>query len=303
MIGTDFPYTAWYPRNARIVQIDVRADHLGRRCKLELGLVGDAKTTLRSLLPLLKRKKSDKHLRACLEKYKHTEDSLGQHAKSTKAGQPLHPEFVTKLIGEVAEQDAIFTVDTGMASVWAARYLKMSNRRRLIGSFNHGSMANALPQAIGAQLAYPKRQVVSLSGDGGFAMLMGDVLTLIQYDLPVKLIVFNNSTLGMVKLEMRVAGLEDFGVDVKPTNFAKLAEALGIRGFRVENGDDLKDSLRAAFRHKGPVLIDVVTDPNALALPPKINAKEVAGYGLYVAKRTLHGRLFESIDELKGNLP
>src|SRR5882724_1733863 len=303
MIGTDFPYTAWYPRNARIVQIDVRADHLGRRCKLELGLVGDAKTTLRSLLPLLKRKKSDKHLHACLEKYKHTEDSLGQHAKSTKAGQPLHPEFVTKLIGEVAEQDAIFTVDTGMASVWAARYLKMSNRRRLIGSFNHGSMANALPQAIGAQLAYPKRQVVSLSGDGGFAMLMGDVLTLIQYDLPVKLIVFNNSTLGMVKLEMRVAGLEDFGVDVKPTNFAKLADALGIRGFRVENAADLKDSLRAAVRHPGPVLIDVVTDPNALALPPKINAKEVAGYGLYVAKRTLHGRLFESIDELKGNLP
>jgi len=303
MIGTDFPYTAWYPRNTRIIQIDVRADHLGRRCKLELGLVGDAKTTLRSLLPLLKRKKSDKHLRACLEKHKHTEHSLAQHAKSTKAGQPLHPEFVTKLIGEVAEQDAMFTVDTGMASVWAARYLKMSNRRRLIGSFNHGSMANALPQAIGAQLAYPKRQVVSLSGDGGFAMLMGDVLTLIQYDLPVKLIVFNNSTLGMVKLEMRVAGLEDFGVDVKPTNFAKLAEALGIRGFRVENGDDLKDSLRAAFRHKGPVLIDVVTDPNALALPPKINAKEVAGYGLYVAKRTLHGRLFESIDELKGNLP
>lgn len=303
MIGTDFPYTAWYPRSARIVQIDVRAEHLGRRCKLELGVVGDAKTTLRSLLPLLKRKKSDKHLRACLEKYKHTEDSLVQHAKSTKAGQSLHPEFVTKLIGEVAEQDAIFTVDTGMSSVWAARYLKMSNRRRLIGSFNHGSMANALPQAIGAQLAYPKRQVVSLSGDGGFAMLMGDVLTLTQYDLPVKLIVFNNSTLGMVKLEMRVAGLEDFGVDVKPTNFAKLAEALGMRGFRVENGDDVKDSLRAAFRHKGPVLIDVVTDPNALALPPKINAKEVAGYGLYVAKRTLHGRLFESIDELKGNLP
>lgn len=303
MIGTDFPYTAWYPRSARIVQIDVRAEHLGRRCKLELGVVGDAKTTLRSLLPLLKRKNSDKHLRACLEKYKHTEDSLVQHAKSTKAGQSLHPEFVTKLIGEVAEQDAIFTVDTGMSSVWAARYLKMSNRRRLIGSFNHGSMANALPQAIGAQLAYPKRQVVSLSGDGGFAMLMGDVLTLTQYDLPVKLIVFNNSTLGMVKLEMRVAGLEDFGVDVKPTNFARLAEALGMRGFRVENGDDVKDSLRAAFRHKGPVLIDVVTDPNALALPPKINAKEVAGYGLYVAKRTLHGRLFESIDELKGNLP
>jgi pyruvate dehydrogenase (quinone) len=303
MIGTDCPYTAWYPKNARILQIDVRAEHLGRRCKLELGLVGDAKATIRALVPLLKRKKSDKHLRSCIEKYEHSEHALGQHAKSTKPPQPLHPEFLTKTIGEIADHNAIFTVDTGMASVWAARYLKMARGRRLIGSFNHGSMANALPQAIGAQLSYPNRQVISLSGDGGFAMLMGDVLTLVQYNLPIKLIVFNNSTLGMVKLEMRVAGLEDFGVDVKPTNFAKMAEALGIGGFRVENGADMKDALRAAFRHRGPALVDVVTDPNALAIPPKINAKEVAGYGLYVAKRTLHGRLFESIDELKGNLP
>ena len=303
MLGTDFPYTAWYPKKTRIVQIDVRAEHLGRRCKLDLGLVGDVKATLTSLLPLLKRKKSDKHLRSCIEKYQDTENALGQHAKPTKPGQPLHPEYVTKTIGEVTDKDAIFTVDTGMTSVWAARYLKMSRGRRLIGSFNHGSMANALPQAIGAQLAYRKRQVVSLSGDGGFAMLMGDVLTLIQYDLPIKLIVFNNSSLGMVKLEMRVAGLEDFGVDVKPTNFAKMADALGIRGFRVENAADLKESLRAAVRHPGPVLVDVVTDPNALAIPPKVNAKEVAGYGMYVAKRTLHGRLFESVDELKGNLP
>jgi len=303
MLGTDFPYTAWYPKKTRIVQIDVRAEHLGRRCKLDLGLVGDVKATLTSLLPLLKRKKSDKHLRSCIEKYQDTENALGQHAKPTKPGQPLHPEYVTKTIGEVTDKDAIFTVDTGMTSVWAARYLKMSRGRRLIGSFNHGSMANALPQAIGAQLAYRKRQVVSLSGDGRFAMLMGDVLTLIQYDLPIKLIVFNNSSLGMVKLEMRVAGLEDFVVDVKPTNFAKMADALGIRGFRVENAADLKESLRAAVRHPGPVLVDVVTDPNALAIPPKVNAKEVAGYGMYVAKRTLHGRLFESIDELKGNLP
>jgi pyruvate dehydrogenase (quinone) len=303
MLGTDFPYTAWYPKKVRMVQIDVRAEHLGRRCKLELGLVGDVKATLRSLLSLLKSKKSDRHLRSCIEKYRDTENSLGQHAKSSKPGHPLRPEYATKLISEIAEKDAIFTVDTGMTAVWAARYLKMSEDRRLIGSFNHGSMANALPQAIGAQLAYPNRQILSLSGDGGFTMLMGDVLTLIQYDLPIKLIVFNNSTLGMVKLEMRVAGLEDFGVDVRPTNFAKMAEALGIRGFRVESGDELKDCLRAAFRHKGPVLVDIVTDPNALALPPKIDAKEVAGYGLYLAKQTLHGRLFESIDELKGNLP
>jgi pyruvate dehydrogenase (quinone) len=181
--------------------------------------------------------------------------------------------------------------------------LRMTRKRRLIGSFNHGSMANAMPQAIGAQLAFPGRQVISMSGDGGFTMLMGDLLTLAQYDLPIKLIVYNNSTLGMVKLEMRVAGYEDYGVDVKPTNFAKMAEAVGIRGFRIEDYSDLEKTLDKALRHDGPALIDVVTNPDSLALPPKIDAKQVAGYGLYVAKQTLHGRIFESIDELKGNLP
>jgi pyruvate dehydrogenase (quinone) len=303
LLGTDFPYANWYPKKARIVQIDMRPEHLGRRCKLELGLTGDIRTTLKSLLALIKPKKSDKHLKACLEKYKDTEKSMQRFAQSSKPGEPIHPEYAMQLISEVADRNAIFTVDTGMTAVWAARYLGMTEGRRLIGSFNHGSMANAMPQAIGAQCAFPKRQVVSLSGDGGFTMLMGDILTLVQYDLPIKLIVFNNSTLGMVKLEMRVAGIEDFGVDVKPTNFAKMAEALGIRGVRVENGGDLKNALAAAFREKGPVVVDVVTDPNALAMPPKVDAKQVAGYGLYLAKQTLHGRLFESIDELKGNLP
>jgi pyruvate dehydrogenase (quinone) len=303
MLGTDFPYTAWYPQKSRIVQLDVRAEHLGRRCKLELGLVGDTKTTLQSLLPLLKPKKSDKHLKECRKKSQDTESALQRRAQITNPGRPIHPEYAAQVISDYADRNAIFTVDTGMSAVWAARYMRMTEDRRLIGSFNHGSMANAMPQAIGAQLAYPKRQVVSLSGDGGFTMLMGDVLTLVQYDLPVKLIVFNNSTLGMVKLEMRVAGLEDFGVDVKSTNFAKMAEAIGIRGIHVEAADDLKDSLRDAFRYKGPVLLDIVTDPNALAMPPKIDAKEAAGYGLYLAKQTLHGRLFESIEDLKGNLP
>jgi pyruvate dehydrogenase (quinone) len=206
-------------------------------------------------------------------------------------------------LNQVAENDAVFTVDTGMTAVWAARYVKMTGKRRLIGSFNHGSMANAMPQAIGAQMAFPQRQVISMSGDGGFTMLMGDLLTLAQYELPIKLIIYNNSTLGMVKLEMRVAGYQDFAVDFKKTNFAKIAEAVGIRGIHVENSGDLKSSLEEAFGHKGPVLVDVVTDPNALAMPPKIDLKEVTGYGLYLAKQTLHGRLFESIDELKGNLP
>jgi pyruvate dehydrogenase (quinone) len=303
LLGTDFPYTAWYPKKARIAQIDIRAEHLGRRSKLDLGLMGDVKTTIHAVLPLLKSKKSDKHLKACLEKYRETEKSLGRFAEGGKVGEPIHPEYVTTVLSQVAQNDAIFTVDTGMTAVWAARYVKMATKRRLIGSFNHGSMANAMPQAIGAQMAFPQRQVISMSGDGGFAMLMGDLLTLAQYELPIKLIIYNNSTLGMVKLEMRVAGYEDFAVDVRKTNFAKMAEAVGIRGIRVEASGDLKRSLEDALRHQGPVLVDVVTDPNALAMPPKINAREVAGYGLYLAKQTLHGRLFESIDELKGNLP
>ena len=303
LLGTDFPYTAWYPKKPKIVQLDIRAEHLGRRSKLDLGLMGDVKATAEALLPMLKPKKSDKHLRACLGKHRETHKSLERRAEGNKNSRPLAPEHLTSVLSEVADDDAIFTVDTGMTAVWAARHLRMTRGRRLIGSFNHGSMANAMPQAIGAQLAFPKRQVISLSGDGGFTMLMGDLLTLAQYELPIKLIVYNNSTLGMVKLEMRVAGYEDFGVDVKPSNFAKMAEAVGICGYRIEDSRDLKNSLATALRHDGPVLVDVVTDPNALALPPKIDAKEVAGYGLYVAKQTLHGRLFESIDELMGNLP
>jgi Thiamine pyrophosphate-requiring enzymes [acetolactate synthase, pyruvate dehydrogenase (cytochrome), glyoxylate carboligase, phosphonopyruvate decarboxylase] len=303
LLGTDFPYTAWYPKKPKIVQLDIRAEHLGRRSRLDLGLMGDVKATLEDLLPLLKQKKNDKHLAACLEKSRETRKSLERKRETNTKQESLAPELVTSILSEVAADDAIFTVDTGMTAVWAARYLGMKRGRRLIGSFNHGSMANAMPQAIGAQLAFPKRQVISMSGDGGFAMLMGDLLTIAQYDLPVKLVVYNNSTLGMVKLEMRVAGLEDFGVDVPQVNFAKVAEAVGIRGFQVETAGDLRNALSSALRHDGPALLDVVTNPNSLALPPKIDAKEVVGYGLYVAKQTLHGRLFESIDELKGNLP
>jgi pyruvate dehydrogenase (quinone) len=303
LLGTDFPYTAWYPKKPKIVQLDIRAEHLGRRSQLELGLMGDVKATLEELLPLLKQKNNDKHLKACLDRSRETQKSLARHSDTNNRTGPLAPETVTSILSEVADDDAVFTVDTGMTAVWAARYLRMKRDRRLIGSFNHGSMANAMPQAIGAQLAFPKRQVISMSGDGGFAMLMGDLLTIAQYQLPVKLVVYNNSTLGMVKLEMRVAGYEDFGVDVPETNFAKIAEAAGVRGFRVENAQDLKSAFSAVFRHKGPALVDVVTNPNALALPPTIDAQEVAGYGLYVAKQTLHGRLFESIEELKGNLP
>jgi pyruvate dehydrogenase (quinone) len=303
LLGTDFPYTAWYPKKPKIVQLDIRAEHLGRRSKLELGLMGDTKETLCELLPLLKEKKGDRHLKACLDKHRETQRSLGKRSEETKRSGALAPEQVTSVLSDIADDDAIFSVDTGMTAVWAARYLRMKRNRRLIGSFNHGSMASAMPQAIGAQLTFPKRQVISLSGDGGFAMLMGELLTIAQYELPIKLVVYNNSTLAMVKLEMRVAGYEDFGVDVPRVSFAKIAEAAGVRGFRVENSSDLKDAFWSALRHKGPAIVDVSTNPDALAIPPRIDAKEVAGYGLYVAKQTLHGKLFESIDELKGNLP
>ncbi len=303
LLGTDFPYTAWYPKKPKIAQLDIRAEHLGRRSHLEVGLMGDVKTTLEALLPMLKSKKNDKHLNTCRKKYRETQESLDRRAARNGDAHPLAPEHVTSVLSQVADEDAIFTVDTGMTAVWAARHLRMTRERRLIGSFNYGSMANAMPQAIGAQLAFPKRQVISMSGDGGFTMLMGDLLTLAEYELPIKLIVYNNSTLGMVKLEMRVAGYRDFGVDVKPSDFAKMAEAVGIRGIHIQDSGDLKKSLETALRHNGPVLIDVVTNPDALALPPKIDAKEIAGYGLYVAKQTLHGRFFESVDELKGNLP
>jgi pyruvate dehydrogenase (quinone) len=303
LLGTDFPYTAWYPKNPKIVQLDNRPEHLGRRSRLDLGLVGDVKTTVEAVLPMLRSKRNDKHLKASKKKFQETQESLDHRGEGNGKSRFLAPERVTTILNQVADDDAIFTVDTGMTAVWAARHLRMTRERRLIGSFNHGSMANAMPQAIGAQLAFPKRQVISMSGDGGFTMLMGDLLTLAQYDLPIKIIVYNNSTLGMVKLEMRVAGYQDFGVDVKPSNFAKMAEALGIRGIRIEDSGDLKKSLTTALQHDGPTVIDVVTNPDALALPPKIDARQIAGYGLYVAKQTLDGRLFESIDELKGSVP
>jgi pyruvate dehydrogenase (quinone) len=303
MLGTDFPYRQFYPAHVKIAQVDLLPENLGRRTRLDLGMIGDVGATIEALLPRLKPRQDTAHLDDSRANYRHARHGLDELAAGTSGRKPIHPQHLTRLLSERATDDAVFTFDVGTCTVWAARYLAMNGRRRMIGSLAHGSMANAMPQAIGAQMAFPKRQVISMSGDGGFTMLMGDLLTLAQYELPIKLIIYNNSTLGMVKLEMRVAGYEDYGVDVKNTNFAKMAEAVGIRGIRVESSGDLKSSLQAAFRQKGPVLVDVVTDPNALAMPPKIEAKEVAGYGLYLAKQTLHGRLFESIDELKGNLP
>ncbi|TFF33330.1 ubiquinone-dependent pyruvate dehydrogenase [Mucilaginibacter psychrotolerans] len=300
MLGTDFPYKEWYPDGAKIVQIDIRPERLGRRCKLDLGLTGDIGETIKALIPLVKAKTDALFLKDCQARYKQNRINLDKRAAG-ETGKLIHPEYLTKVLSDQAEPDTIFTADVGTPTVWAARYLDMKKGRRLIGSFNHGSMASAMPQAIGAQLAFPERQVISLSGDGGFAMMMGDILTIYQYDLPVKLIIYNNGSLGFVAMEMKVIGMPPFGTELKNPDFAKMAEAIGIMGIRVENSEDLPAAVAKALAHKGPVLIDVLTNPTELAMPPQINFDEAKGFGIYMLRQTLLGDGAEVWDTLNTN--
>jgi pyruvate dehydrogenase (quinone) len=304
MLGTDFPYTDWYPKKAKIAQIDLRPEQLGRRTHVDLGLVGDIKETLEALLPLLPPDITDgEFLKSSLEDHRKSADSLNSHAHGKAGQKPIHPEYVTCILNELASDDAIFTVDTGMVTVWAARYLRMTAGRRMIGSWVHGSMANALPQAIGAQLLYPKRQVISLSGDGGFSMLMGDFLTILKHDLPFKTLIYNNGTLGMVKLEMEVAGLPDYGVDFKGNvNYARIAEAVGVRGIRVEDPADVRSGIEAWLSHDGPALLDVVTNPYELSIPPSIKIAQAVGYGLFMLKEVFGGHFTEPVELVESNL-
>lgn len=301
MLGTDFPYKDWYPEDAKIVQLDVRPERLGRRCKLELGLTGDVHETVLALLPLLEKKTDRAHLTKSLNRYAASKERLEAHAKGKEGVQPIHPEYLTKLVSETAVDNAIYTADVGAPTVWAARYLKMRREQRLIGSFNHGSMAAAMPMAIGAQLSFPGRQVIALCGDGGFAMMMGDILTILQYNLPVKLVLYNNSSLGFVAMEMKVAGLQPFGTDLKNPNFAKMATAMGIPGIRVENPEEIQPALAKAFSHPGPALIDVVVNPSELSLPPAINFKEAKGFSIYMIKQVLAGEGAEVWQTLSTN--
>jgi len=300
LLGTDFPYKEWYPVNSKIVQLDIRPERLGRRCKLDLGLVGDVRETLGALLPLIQEKADRTFLENCQDRYKESRKHLAVHAKG-ESGRLIHPEYLTKVISETAKDDAIFSADVGTPTVWAARYLDMKNGRRLIGSFNHGSMASAMPQAIGAQIAFPDRQVISLSGDGGFAMLMGDILTIYQYNLPIKIVVYNNGSLGFVAMEMKVIGMPPFGTDLKNPDFARMAEAIGIMGIRVENSEDVPAAVEKALAHEGPVLIDVLTNPTELVMPPEINFEEAKGFGIYMLRQTLLGDGPEVWETLKTN--
>jgi pyruvate dehydrogenase (quinone) len=302
MLGTDFPYRQFYPQEARIAQIDLRGENLGRRCRLDLGLVGDVNATIEALLPRLKVKTSRAHLDASLADYKKARQGLDDLAVGRPGRKPIHPQFLARTISELASDDAIFTCDVGTPTVWAARYLAMNGRRRLIGSFAHGSMANAMPQALGAQAASPGRQVVAFCGDGGFTMAMGDFITLVQEKLPVKIVLFNNGVLGFVDLEMKAAGFLPFGVDLNNPNFAAMAEAMGVLAHRVEDPADLPGAAREVLAHDGPALLDVVTAKQELVMPPKTEFAQVIGFNLWLMKAVLNGRGDEVVDLARTNL-
>ncbi|MDP2721421.1 MAG: thiamine pyrophosphate-dependent enzyme [Bacteroidales bacterium] len=301
LLGTDFPYTPFMPVENKIVQIDIKPENLGRRAKLDLGLCGDVKDTLQALLPLLEIKEDATFLDQQLEFYQEVKKNLQSYVKDTGKLNEIHPEFVASVINELAAKDAIFTVDTGMCCVWASRYIDGTGERKMLGSFNHGSMANAMPQAIGAALARPDQQVIAFCGDGGISMLLGDLMTIVQYQLPVKIIVFNNRSLGMVKLEMQVAGIPDLETDMLNPDFIKIAEAMGMTGIDIDDPDDVKSGLEKAFMQEGPVLVSIQTDPNALAMPPKLEFDQMKGFALYMGKMMLGGRMDEAFKIISSN--
>jgi pyruvate dehydrogenase (quinone) len=302
MLGTDFPYQQFYPEKAAIAQIDLRPENLGRRTRLDLGLVGDVRDTLAALQPMLEPKEERGHLDKALRHYSSNRAGLDYLATGTPGRKPIHPQYLTRVVNEMAAVDAVFTADVGSPTMWAARYLTMNGQRRLLGSFNHGSMANAMPQAIGAQLTFPERQVISLSGDGGFSMLMGDFLTIRQLKLPVKIILFNNGSLGFVELEMKAAGLIEHGTTLDNPDFAKMAEAIGIRAFRLEDPADVPAAIEAALAHEGPVLVDAVVNRHELSMPPKIELAQAKGFSLYMLRAALNGKGDELLDLAKSNL-
>lgn len=300
LLGTQFPYRAFYPTDAKIIQIDINPGSIGAHCHVDMALVGDIKSTLTALLPQLQLKNERKFLDKALKHYEEARKDLDGLATPNDK-QPIHPQYLAQQISRFAAADAIFTCDVGTPTVWACRYLQMNGQRRLLGSFNHGSMANAMPQAIGAQAIDRTRQVVALCGDGGFAMLMGDFLTLAQQKLPVKIIIFNNSVLGFVAMEMKSGGYLTDGTELKNPDFAAIAEAAGIKGIRVEKASDIDTALQDAFAYEGPVLIDVITATEELAMPPQIKFEQAKGFSLYMLRAVISGRGDEVVELAKTN--
>jgi pyruvate dehydrogenase (quinone) len=302
MLGTDFPYRQFYPDSGvRMAQVDIRPENLGRRAAIELGLVGDVAATIQALLPRVDVKADTTHLDGARRSYREARRDLDALAQPRAGARLIHPQQVARALSELAADDAIFTCDVGLPTVWAARYLAMNGKRRLLGSFWHGSMANAMPQAIGAQAAYPGRQVISLSGDGGFTMLMGDFLTLSQAGLPVKVVVFNNGTLGFIELEQKSTGFLDTGTELKNPDFTAMAQAAGVRGIRLERPDQVEAGIAAALDHDGPVLVDALVNRMELAMPPKVTAEMAKGFSLYMLKAVLDGRVMDLVELGRSN--
>ena len=302
ILGADFPYRQFFPEDARIAQVDLRPEALGNRCPLNLGVLGGVKETLNALLPKITSKSDSSYLERAKEDYARARKDLDALAEVDAGTRLIHPQAVTRIVSELAADDAIFTCDVGTPIAWTARYLKVNGKRRIVGSFNHGSMANAMLHAIGAQMACPDRQVISFSGDGGFAMMMGDFISLSQLKLPVKIILLNNGTLGFVELEMKANGFPDTGCDLQNPNFAAMAEAVGIKGIRVEKPQDLHAAVSEALEHEGPVLVDVVSARQELVMPPVTTFDEAHKFGLFMLKAVLDGRAAELIDLAKVNL-
>ncbi|HTW69671.1 MAG TPA: ubiquinone-dependent pyruvate dehydrogenase [Acetobacteraceae bacterium] len=304
MLGTDFPYQQFYPQGSgvRIAQVDIRAEQIGRRASVDLAVVGDVRATIQALLPLLDQERDDTHLTHAQHHYSLARKGLDELASGKSGRRPIHPQQIAKAISDQATPDAVFTCDVGLPTVWAARYLAMNGKRRLLGSFWHGSMANAMAQAIGAQAASPGRQVISLSGDGGFTMLMGDLLSLKQLGLPVKVVVFNNGALGFIELEQKSTGFLDFGTELNNPNFAAMAEVVGIRGIRLEDPSEVDDGIATALAHDGPVVIDAVVNRTELAMPPSVTVEMAKGFSLYMVRAIMNGRADEIVDLAKTNL-
>lgn len=300
LLGTQFPYRAFYPAEANIIQIDINPASIGAHSKVDVALVGDIGETLSALLPMLEEKTDRRFLDKALADYRKARKGLDDLAKDTGDGH-IHPQYLARQISQLADDDTIFTCDVGTPTVWAARYLEMNGKRRLIGSFNHGSMANAMPQALGAKATFPERQVVAMCGDGGFSMLMGDFLSLAQLKLPIKVVVFNNSVLGFVAMEMKAGGYLTDGTELHDTNFARIAQACGVKGIRVEKAADLDAALQDAFSHDGPALVDVVVAKEELAIPPQIKLEQAKGFSLYMLRAIISGRGDEVIELAKTN--
>lgn len=302
MLGTDFPYQQFFPSKATVIQVDERGAQIGRRTPVDVGLVGTVADTVPGLTARVRPGRDPEFLRTSLRHYASAREGLDDLATNDHNRTPIHPQYLARLLSDHASEDAIFIPDVGSPVVWAARYLRMNGRRRLIGSFSHGTMANALSQAVGAQCAYPGRQVIALAGDGGLAMLLGELLTLVQNRLPVKVVVFNNSSLNFVELEMKAAGFVTFGTDLENPDFAKLAESVGILGRRIAEPDDLQPALTEFLAHDGPALLDVVTARQELSIPPTISAAQAKGFALYALRTVMSGRGDELVDLAQTNV-